>query len=168
MVKLKGLLFDLDGTVIDTSAVDSLRESRKWKECVSKFPSTHAYKGIHELFSTLGSKGISLGIVTSSVSYYASKLLNYHGLKYDILIAYHDVANHKPHPEPYVKAVNALKLDPINVLGIGDKLEDYHSLSKANIRAIGAAWNSRLESPDTWDNLCMSPIDLLDFFSGAP
>jgi len=161
-MKISGILFDLDGTLIDTSCLDQLREARQWKECVKKFNQTTVFPGIMTALNDLSRCGMGIGIVTSSVSYYAASLLEYHSITYNTLIAYHDVKNKKPHPEPYLRAAAKLNIDLHQLIGVGDKLEDALSLNAANIESYGAGWNKRLEGTDRdWRSILTAPTDIL-------
>src|SRR5690606_10017928 len=77
-VTIEAAIFDLDGTLIDTSPIQALRDSRSWRECVARASRTMVFPGVRELLQRLTDDGLKLAVVTSAVSYYADKLLAHH------------------------------------------------------------------------------------------
>ena len=155
------VLLDLDGTVLDTSGIDRLREQRQWKQCVASRESTSLFQGIDETLVALRRSGFSVAIVTSSVSYYAENLLSYHQVEYDALVAYHDTSLHKPHPHPYQRALELLEVSAVSAIGVGDKAEDALSLTRCGVLSIAAGWNSSYEESDSWNSVIFKPSELV-------
>lgn len=160
MVNIEGILFDLDGTLLDSSKIEYLRDKRKWKDCVVNIHQTNVFEGIHDLLSHIKALNIKIGIVTSSVSFYAEAMLKFYKLPYDNLVAYHDVQKRKPHPEPYIRACTNLFLNQFNVVGVGDKIDDALSLSGANIVSIGAGWSNSFQQHSKWNHIINHPLEL--------
>lgn len=157
---VKGVLFDLDGTLVDTSALDGFRHQRQWKRCVESLHQTTVFSGILEMLQAARQKGIGLGVVTSSVSYYAAAMLRHHGIPYDILVGYHDTFRRKPSPDPYIFGAHKLGLSTGTIVGIGDSIEDAVSLKAANIRAYGAGWSRSIQQHQYWFQVLKEPSDL--------
>jgi HAD superfamily hydrolase (TIGR01549 family) len=155
------ILCDLDGTILDTSTIQEARDRRRWKECVLSRESTSVYGNLDQVFSELRDLGCPIVIVTSSVSYYAENLLAHHKVHYDFLVAWHDTESHKPHPEPYLKALRLLSTSPEKAVGIGDKLEDAQALKACNVRSLAAGWNSDYEKGPLWDYVLKQPEEIL-------
>ncbi len=78
------------------------------------------FDDVNETFSTLGSKGIKTGIVTSSKKAFM-KILN---LPYKPVITIDDVGFGKPDPEPYLKILEIMKVKPENAAFVGDAESD--------------------------------------------
>lgn len=135
----KGIIFDLDMTLVDTSVVFYLRKQRKWSEVYSKIPQTKLFPGIKELILIVQEK-FKIGIVTSSPRKYAEMVVSYHTLGIPVLIGYHDTTFHKPNSEPILKAVNLLGLEPGLVYSIGDETKDILSSNDAGTISIGVTW----------------------------
>ncbi|WP_027359767.1 HAD-IA family hydrolase [Desulforegula conservatrix] len=157
---ISGLLIDLDGTLVNTSEIDELRLERLWNKCKDNLHKTQIYNGISELLRRAKDNNIAIGVVTSSISNYAINVLNYHQIKYDILIAYHDVNNRKPHPEPYLLAVKKLNLDITKTIGIGDSADDAISLKCSGIFSYGAGWNENYCRISEWGCVVSHPSQI--------
>ncbi len=80
-----------------------------------------------------------LGIVTTKTAKYSRELLEHFDIMkyFDILIGREDVENPKPHPEPIIKAINALGYTYGTVTYmIGDTLSDILAAQEADIASI--------------------------------
>ena len=143
MRKYKGIIFDLDETLVDTTMLSGFRESRNWSLCYANINKTLLYENVDVLLKKIGDSQIKIGVVTMSPQSYARKVLSYHKIKYDVLIAYHDVKNRKPHPEPMLKCLERLELLASEVISLGDDAKDIKSSRSAGIDAIGLDLNSQ-------------------------
>lgn len=150
-VPIRAVLFDVDGTLVDTSALEALRSQRNWKACVAAFGQSSLYPGIPELIDGLDALGIKWATVTTSVSYYANKLLEHHNLRPGFRVAFHD-ARPKPAPDPCLLAMRNLEID-VGVVGVGDSPADFGSFSAAGLTSFCAAWN-----PEAVTNLGWRPV----------
>ncbi|UOQ43392.1 HAD family hydrolase [Halobacillus salinarum] len=137
---LKGIIFDLDETLVDSTALKNFRDRRDWNSCYSSLNSSYLYKGTNDLLEFCKEKGVKIGIVTMAPRKYAYKILKFHHINYDCLIAYHDVTKRKPHSEPMIKCLEALKLKANEVISFGDDLKDLSSSLNAGIKAFGVSW----------------------------
>jgi HAD superfamily hydrolase (TIGR01549 family) len=162
-----GLIIDLDDTIADTSALSTLRQNRRWKECVGRMSDTISFRGVKQAIDAIRESGIPVGIVTASVSFYAEKVLRHHLIEYDRLIAYHDCAPRKPHPAPIIKCLELMGCSTVGSLGVGDSSADAEAYKAAGITSFGAGWSSFLVQDAPWDRIAREPAELLQFF-GLP
>ena len=98
--------------------------------------------GVVELLDHLDAVGLPRAIATSSAHAEVDRNLAPHGLKdrFHAVIARGDYQLGKPHPEPFLKAAQALAADPIHCLA----LEDSHN----GVRAAHAAGMMTIMVPD--------------------
>ena len=141
---VKGFLFDLDQTLVDSSQLLAHRRIGAWGYVMSNLHQVRPFAGSpapHELPGRLRVAGYKIGIVTSSVRQYAEAVLKNLGVHYDVLVAYHDTQNHKPNPEPLQKALMDLGLSPADVCHVGDDAKDHEASYHAQVASIGAGWS---------------------------
>ena len=141
----KGIIFDLDQTLIDSSISLQYRKSKTnpqsdWKKVFCSIEYFTQFGNIIKGVNRLKELGIKVSIVTSSPSGYCTKVLNHWNIHYDYLVAYHDVINRKPHKEPTEKAIRLMNLNPTEVIAVGDNFKDIQSYNAAGCVSIGAAW----------------------------
>lgn len=158
----RGIIFDLDDTLVDSALLRHLREARLWKEAVARVGETRLFDGVQETLQQLSDTGLPWVIVTTSVSFYANTLLDCHGIAGLTCIAFHD-AKPKPSPEPVELALERMKLTAADVIGVGDAETDLRAYHGAGITAVGAGWSPVMQDGH-WDAIANSPTDLLLFF----
>lgn len=115
---------------------------------------TEAIPGSIELLHGLHAQGLHLGIATSSGR--ALPFLDRWGVRhlFDGIVGREDVESRKPHPEPILKCLGHLKLDPYEVVYIGDSIIDIQAGKAAGVYTIGVLTGTsphevlHLESPD--------------------
>lgn len=159
-------LFDLDMTLLDTSALLDARNRKDWPYVQAHLHLVKPYlftprPAVHEVPGLLKLKGHPVGIVTSSPRWYAEALLKLFQVPYDTLVAGGEVAP-KPNPDPIQKALADLKVAPAAAYYVGDAYEDFEASYRAGVRSIGAGWNPQVA--DLWKtapDLCLSEPRLL-------
>jgi HAD superfamily hydrolase (TIGR01662 family) len=139
-VGYKGLIFDLDNTLIDTNNLRKFRESRDWQSCYQNLHTTSIICKSDILEENLTKWNCKLGIVTNSPRFYAEKILKHHCFVYDALVAYHDCKRRKPFPEPMLMCANYLGILPKEVISIGDHVNDVIAANRAGMISIGVSW----------------------------
>ena len=135
VAKKWGVLLDLDQTLVLTDAIEPLRRRRVWSKVYRSFDQTAVPPGTAKFLSKVGELA-KLGVVTTSQRTYAERLLAYHRLQLPVIVAFHDVTQRKPHPEPILKAAARLELDPAQCIHVGDQLSDIEAGIRAGARAI--------------------------------
>jgi HAD superfamily hydrolase (TIGR01549 family) len=164
--RYRGIIFDLDQTLVDSSVALELRRQRRWNEVYSLIPSFTVYDGLRDLLSRLYHGGIKLAVVTSSPAAYCNRVLKEHYLDFPIRVCYHDTKHHKPHPEPMHCAVKHMGLKPQEVISIGDEAKDILSARVAGLLPVAACWGKvdGYEFPGvTIDHVCNTVEELSRF-----
>ncbi len=109
----------------------------KYKEI--SFEGTFLLEGVKEALDS-AAKFATLGVVTTKTSRYSSELLEYLGVLdyFKVLIGREDVINPKPHPEPILKAIEAISpdCDKSKIWMIGDTLMDIESAKAAGVNHV--------------------------------
>jgi HAD superfamily hydrolase (TIGR01509 family) len=98
--------------------------------------------GVPELLGELKSRRVPMGVATSSRAHHALTHLGTAGLLdiFHVVVTRDDVANPKPHPEPYLTAARHLGVAPGTCLAIED--------SHAGVRAAHGAGMQTIMIPD--------------------
>ena len=88
------------------------------------------------------SKFANLGVVTTKTGKYSIELLEHFNLMsyFKVLIGSEDVTNHKPHPEPILKALHLMNAKKENSYMIGDTCLDLIAAKEAGVFGIGVIW----------------------------
>lgn len=133
-------------------------------------PSLKPYPGVNELLNLIESRGVCMGIVTSSPNMIPIKAAALHGwsIKPDLCIGPHQVNfRHKPDPAALFHVMNKCRAEPNFTYHIGDQAHDTKASRAAGITAIGAAWGitdvTELQNSQP-DHLFHAVADLQDFF----
>ncbi|MEG9526272.1 MAG: hypothetical protein MIL41_10975, partial [Hyphomicrobiales bacterium] len=96
----KTFLFDLDMTLVDTSALATLRKTQQWHLVAANMHLVRAFRALpggvapHEMPAALSMAGHRVGIVTSSPRPYAEEITRLFRIPYDVLVCYEDTADH--------------------------------------------------------------------------
>ena len=101
--------------------------------------------GVVELLDVLDARAVPRAIATSSTREAVEHSLGQHGLvpRFHAIVSRELQTQHKPHPEPFLKAAQALAIDPADCLA----LEDSHN----GVRAAAAAGMMTIMVPDLLD-----------------
>ncbi|MGL5315454.1 MAG: HAD family hydrolase, partial [Peptostreptococcaceae bacterium] len=183
--KYKCIIFDLDGTILNTQRMNLLPLQRlikeekgidldydslikytcypgkktlgllefedietsydKWVKYVNEFEEIATiYDGFNEVIKTLHEKGIICGIASSKMKKQYEIDFIPTGLdKYmQSVVLEEDTKNHKPHPEPLLKAIELFNVSPDECMYIGDTIVDYKSSKSAGMDFGLAVWGA--------------------------
>ena len=143
------LIFDLDMTLLDTSALQRARDEARWgfvRDNLHRAQPFDVATGLppHKLPAILRNSGYPVAVVTSSPRQYAEALLKRFKVPYDVLVAYGDTKEHKPYPAPLQAALEQLKADAAHAYYVGDEQKDFEASYRAGICSIGAGWNPQV------------------------
>lgn len=127
------------------------------------------FAGIDETLPELRARGFRLGIVSSKIRLGVERGLNLFAMAelFDVIISADDVTNHKPHPEPLLKALDKFGAAAHEAMYVGDSIHDIAAGRAANIRTVAAAWGpfprTDLEALQP-DHLLDAPVEMLTLF----
>jgi HAD superfamily hydrolase (TIGR01549 family) len=158
-----GVLFDVDETLILTSALERLRKSRKWSEVYASFGETLLPPGTVRFIEAVR-RLAKVAVVTKSPRPYAEKILKFHGVSVPVAIAYHDVARHKPHPEALIKAAAKLGVSVGRCIHVGDHADDAAAANAAKCFSVEVCWASSPSSSSactTWDSVYKKIVNII-------
>jgi len=137
-----GIIFDLDQTLVDSTAALSFRSRKDWTNTYKLIPSFTIYEGLRDVFQYLTMKKISVVIVTSSPATYCTKVADHFSIPYIKIIGFHDTVRRKPHPDPIIKAIAELGLPKHNIISFGDDPKDIIASKAAGVYSVGCLWGS--------------------------
>lgn len=202
---IKGILFDLDGTVLNTQKMniiplqklileelgkeisyDELLEYcaypgketikilgfhdiektyEKWVKYVNEFEEgAILYEGFDEVFKRLYEMGIKIGIASSKmkkqyeIDFVPTRLERY----IECAVLAEDTIFHKPNPDPLLLGAKLLKLNPENIIYVGDTFADEMASKKAGMKFALASWGSCDLSSISADFILNRPQDILE------
>ncbi|GAB6991877.1 pyrophosphatase PpaX [Paenibacillus pini] len=126
-----------------TSLLGAYRDysSEHHEAMVQPFPQVlDVIKGLHD-------RGITMGVVTTKNRPGSLKVLDMFGLSQymKVVVTVTDVEHPKPHPEPVLKAVEALGADPEHTLMVGDSPVDILAAQAAGVQSAGVIWSLKGE-----------------------
>lgn len=106
-------------------------------EMVVEFP------GIREMLQDIKKLGCKTAIVSAKGRGGIEHGINLFkfGEYIDVIISAYDIENNKPHPEPALKALEALDADPDSTLMVGDSPYDIMCGINAGIRTVFVDWS---------------------------
>lgn len=136
------MFLDLDDTLVLTSAIKPLRDSRKWPAVYKSLAKTSLPTGTAE-FIDEWREAVQLGAITSSPRKYAELLVAHHELSIPVLVAYHDTSRHKPHPEPILAALKKVNGERTRCIYIGDLLDDAQAAKAAKVQFVFLCWDGK-------------------------
>lgn len=123
------------------------------------------FPGSIEALEAIRSAGYLTALVTSKSARITRVVLERTEMDrfFDTVVTADDVIHPKPHPEPIVKALEALRVKPDEAVYVGDATFDIEASRSAGVRMVGVSWGARSSEDlladgaervfDTWDEL---------------
>ena len=137
---LRGILFDFDQTLFDTSHLEDARRSKNWNLVESKITTIKPFDGVGECISRLKAMGYKIGVVTNSPRWIPEKVLQNHGITIDAIVGNGDTKYLKPNPEPFKKAAGLLNISSSRCAIVGDRCVDIAAGKAAGMETVGVEW----------------------------
>lgn len=118
-----------------------------YKQLISKFTSTNLFEGVIELFKYLKGRGVKIAIGSASLN--APTLIEAMGLKeYVDYIVNPSRVKGKPAPDIFLKAAEALGVNPSDCAGVEDAIAGIKAIKAAGMYAIGIGKPEVLKEAD--------------------
>jgi HAD superfamily hydrolase (TIGR01509 family) len=130
MLQRKGVPWDAARIIehLQTRVMAEVRKAVPWRP------------GARELLTELRAAGVPTGLVTMSMRPMAeeiAKAVPLAGPAFDVIVSGSDVENPKPHPEPYLTAVELLGVPAASTVAIEDSPPGLASAVTAGVAAVG-------------------------------
>ncbi|MDB6070366.1 MAG: haloacid dehalogenase superfamily enzyme subfamily [Verrucomicrobiales bacterium] len=114
---------------------------RRWKS------KTRLYPGIFELIATLNERGIPLAILSNKPQAYTEVVMGHFfpDHRFDLIFGQRETVRRKPHPDGALEIADHWKLDPAEIIFIGDTSTDMDTATAAGMIPVGVLWGFRQE-----------------------
>lgn len=120
------------------------------------------FRGAAEGVRIFKDSGIKTAVVTSKRRYTLDKGIRILGLEnyFDVLITPDCTEQHKPHPEPVLKACELLGVSPEEALMVGDSVYDFECGKRAGVMLAGVNYSTTRDALLEYSPLYM--VDTLE------
>ena len=130
----------LDNAAID-NCVDTYRQifAERRKELMPDL-----FPNVKETLEELHRRGHRFTIASSRLTDSLLLFMRHHSIEglFEYVVGSDSVENHKPHPEPVVKTLNALDVAPSEAIVVGDMPVDVLMAHNAEVRAIAVEYGN--------------------------
>lgn len=125
--------------------------------------------GAVEFIESLARQGLALGVVTGALKQEAELTLSLFGVRelFRILVTAEDVSHSKPHPQGYLKGLEALGVNSEHCIVIEDAPEGIEAAGRAGMRCV-AVTNTYPASELTAATLVVDRLDEIDLAGRSP
>ena len=136
----KSMYPTLDDVAID-NCVDTYRQifaERREELMPELFP------GVKETLEELHKRGHRMTIASSRLTDSLMLFMRHHNIDqyFENVVGSDSVTNHKPHPEPALKTLAKLNIEPSEAIMVGDMPVDIAMAHNAEIRAVGVSFGN--------------------------
>lgn len=139
---MKNAIFDLDMTLVDSSAAESARRQRNWPYVYSLIPNFILYSGMDEVFKFIRENGIRVAIVSTSPKPYLERVCRAFDIPVNAILGYHDCGRIKPAPDGMVRALSAISSSADEAITFGDRTIDILASNAAGIASVACLWGT--------------------------
>jgi phosphoglycolate phosphatase-like HAD superfamily hydrolase len=151
---LVAIVFDLDDTLLDTSALRVARSQNDWGSVkalldrVQPFPTATGGISVESLPARLKANGLKVGILTHAPRWYAEALARRFGIPFDAMITGSDPYPPKPDPTSLRQIISELGADGVESAYVGDDSADIAAAAAAGALSVGVCWSRQV--PEGW------------------
>lgn len=131
-------------TLADLNIDDREKTYARWVKYVNEFENgATLFEGFEEVFNKFNGRMVQAIVSSKTVKQYQIDVVEKGIDKYmKIAILADDTLKHKPDPEPLLKCLKEIGLEPGEVIYIGDSLSDYQAANSAGVDFGYATWES--------------------------
>ena len=143
---MKGIIFDLDLTLVDSTIAEEARSRRDWQRVYSLIPQFKLYPGIESVFEYIRTNRdrVAVAIVSTAPSSYVGRVVNHFNIPVDTIVGYHD-AQRKPSPAGMYLAMQRMGVNASETVSFGDRAIDIHASNAAGIKSVACLWGTKEE-----------------------
>lgn len=100
------------------------------------------FPGVKESMEKLKKEGYRIAVVTSRMRNTTCEGMEAFGIEHlvDTLVSCEDTDKHKPDPEPVLKALEKLEIEPEEAVMVGDSMFDIRCAHNAGVKAALVSW----------------------------
>jgi phosphoglycolate phosphatase len=102
------------------------------------------FPGVKETLEELHKRGYRMTIATSRLTDSLMLFMRHHGIDhyFEYAVGSDSVTHHKPHPEPALKTLAALNIEPSEAVMVGDMPVDIAMARNASVRSVGVTYGN--------------------------
>ena len=136
----KSMYPTLDDVAID-NCVDTYRQifAERREELMPEL-----FSGVKATLEELHKRGHRMTIASSRLTDSLLLFMRHHAIDhyFEYVVGSDSVSHHKPHPEPAIKTLAELKIEPSEAIMVGDMPVDIAMAHNASIRAVGVSFGN--------------------------
>lgn len=115
-----------------------------YREVYRSLPDSNLFPEAENTLRCLKENGYRLGVVTSKIRKSAMRTIENLQIAdyFECIVTADDVARPKPHPEPVLKALQLMEIQPDQALFVGDSIFDIKCGHAAGVAVAAVTWGS--------------------------